>query len=260
MTYADLRKTRIQLIRRHHPLDSLLIEVGKKYSSHSFLANPAGQNVFLYLTNLVVTISTEYFKKKFSELKVVDWGCGKGHVTYLLQTLGGNIISCDIEQESSDSSFGQETPIIETNGIEILPLKHEYILPFQDNSVDIFLSFGVLEHVTSDNSSIREISRVLNKNGLFFCFNLPYLFSWTQRLAHLRGDYYHNKLYSRGEVKRLINSNDMEILDLWHRQLFPKNSVKYPIYGMFEKLDQLLTEYTPLKYLSTNIEFIARKL
>jgi hypothetical protein len=47
------------------------------------------------------------------------------------------------------------------------------------------------------------------------------------------------------------------VLDIWHRQLFLKNSVRYPFYRFFEALDQGLVQYTPLKYFATNIEFVA---
>jgi hypothetical protein len=51
----------------------------------------------------------------------------------------------------------------------------------------------------------------------------------------------------------------MTVMDIWHRQLFPKISIRYPKYGWFESADQFLAAYTPLKYLATNIEFVARK-
>lgn len=260
MRYKKERVRRKYLLRQHYPLDSHLIEVGQKVKCHSFLANPAGQNVFQYLTHLVSGFSEEYFGTNFNELQIVDWGCGKGHVTYLLRKLGGKVIPCDLVA-GRGSSFAkkQKTPILEANRIEVIPLEHDYILPFVSCSVDVFLSFGVLEHVSDDAKSMQEINRVLRDGGLFFCFNLPYVLSWTQRLAHHRGNYYHDRLYTKQGTKKLIRENGLEIIDLWHRQLLPKNKVNYPAYQVFEGFDLLLTEYTPLKFLATNIEFIARK-
>ncbi len=51
----------------------------------------------------------------------------------------------------------------------------------------------------------------------------------------------------------------MEILDLWYRQLLPKNSVRYPKFRLFERLDQFATEFSPLRYFATNLEFVAAK-
>jgi SAM-dependent methyltransferase len=253
------KKLRRKILRQRYSLDEYLLNISEDYPSHFFLSNPAGQNVFLYLTRLVKEFCEDYFEKDFGSIKVMDWGCGKGHVTYLLRQLGGNIDCCDVVDGFNDSSYGQEIPIINKNKIEVLPLNHDYLLPFPDGSYDVWLSFGVLEHVPGDYQSLKEISRVLRPNGLFFCFNLPYYLSWTQRLAHLRGDYYHDRLYSKAKISRLIEQNGLAIIELWHRQLFPKNSIKYPKYQLFEALDQFLTERTFLKYFATNIELVAKK-
>lgn len=125
--------------------------------------------------------------------------------------------------------------------------------------MDVVLSVGVLEHVDNDLESLKEINRILKLGGLFFCFNLPYVFSWTQNLAHIKGNYYHDRLYSKFRVYELLGNTSFELLDMWHRQLLPKNSLKYPAYQFFELLDQFFTEHTPLKNFATNVEFVASK-
>ena len=252
--YIEIRKTAFSSAIA---LDTELIDTVQEYDSHKFLTNPAGQNVYLYLTLFVKMLCEYHFERSVSELKILDWGCGKGHVSYLLQQLEAQPISCDRASNDSDSSFGQQTPIIDKNKIAVVELNHEYQLPFESRSLDVVLSFGVLEHVPDDTKSLLEINRVLKPQGLFFCFNLPYKLSWTQNLAHLRGDYYHDRLYSKPQVKQLLQNTGFKILDLWHRQLLPKNNIKYPQYQLFESIDQFLTQLTPLKYLATNIEFVA---
>lgn len=259
LTLMDYRKTRKESLSGVNPLDHDLIRIVESYPSHRFLANPASQNLFLYLTRYVMNVLELHFQSSIDTIDILDWGCGKGHITYLLKKLGAYPVSCDIDKSSEDSSFGQDTPIINQTGINVIPLNHDYLLPFGDCSFDAVLSFGVLEHVLSDLESLHEIHRILRNNGLFICLNLPYLLSWTQRLAHLRGDRYHDRLYSVSHVKRLLKSSGFQLIDLWHRQLFPKNSIRYPKYRLFEKLDQLLTDFTPLKFLATNIEFLASK-
>ena len=182
-----------------------------------------------------------------------------GQITYMLRKQGADPLSCDIQRQADDSAFGQPTPIIEKCNIEVMPLDHDYKLPFEDASMDVILSFGVLEHVANDMESLREINRVLKPNGLFFCFFLPYFLSWTQHFAHMRKDYYHDHLYRVGQVKKMLHESNFNLLDIWHRQLFPKNSVRYPNYRWFEKCDQFLTNNTLLKYFVTNIEFLTEK-
>jgi len=227
--------------------------------SHLFLANPAVQYIYGYLTELVVECSQNHFKKKPADLRILDWGCGKGHITLLLRKYGVEPVSCDLVTEKEDSSFGQSTPFVRQFGINVIPLQADVTLPFADQSFDAVISMGVLEHVSNDVASLREIHRILRKGGLFFCFFLPAALSWTQRLAHLRGDYYHERFYSKREIIPMLQRQNFELLDLWQRQLFPKNGVRYWLPGLWERLDQFLTEVTPLGWFATNVEFIARK-
>jgi SAM-dependent methyltransferase len=253
------RQLRTKIFSDSFDLDSELVDTVKEHSSHGFLVNPASQNSYLYLTKYVQTLSEFHFDKPISDLAILDWGTGKGHVTYLLKKLGAAPISCDVATNTSDSSFGQKTPILSRHNIEVNPLNHDFILPFDDNSMDVVLSFGVLEHVSNDLESLKQINRVLKPKGLFFCFFLPYTFSWTQRLAHIRGNYYHDHLYSKSLVSDMLKNSGFYIDDFWHRQLFPKNEVSYPNHHFFEHVDQFLVENTFLKYFATNIEFVAQK-
>jgi SAM-dependent methyltransferase len=143
--------------------------------------------------------------------------------------------------------------------IEVKPLAHEYVLPYESAVFDILLSVGVLEHVSNEQGSMAEIARVLKPGGLFFCFFLPARFSWTQQVSRWRGNNYHERLYTENHVRELLGAVGLEALDIWYRQLLPKNSVHYPNFRPFEKMDLFITEKTPVRYLATNLEFVSFK-
>jgi len=254
-----MAKLRRRCFATRIPLDNRLQEMARNTPSHFFLANPASHNSYLFLLNYLKVFSEVRLQKKPCCLRILDWGCGKGHCTYLLQNLGFKVESCDVERSSDDSAFGQETPIIAAENIEVIPLKDTVKLPFESESFDIVLSMGVLEHVENDLESLREINRILKPKGLFFCFFLPFVGSWTQYVMRSKGDNYHDRLYTKLKVSSLLKETGFELQDIWHRQLFPKNSVRYPVYHAFESLDQALVRFTPLKYLATNIEFVASR-
>jgi len=256
----SIRSLRTEIFSRDWPLDQEISAVAATLPSHSFLKNPSGQYLYVYLTRFVKALSEHYFRRPFSAVSVLDWGCGKGHVSKLLRELAPKRLdSCDIVSDKDDSAFGQQTPIIKKFNIQVKPLQHQYILPYDDATFDVLLSVGVLEHVTNDRASLAEITRVLKPGGLFFCFFLPTDLSWTQKVAHWRGNYYHDRFYNERVVKEMLGSAGLELLDLWYRQIFPKNSVHYPSFRTFEKIDQLITEHTPLCYFATNIEFVCAK-
>ncbi len=61
-------------------------------------------------------------------------------------------------------------------------------------------------------------------------------------------------------VRVLLDESNFELLDIWFTNLFPKNSINSKrFYKAYEIIDQMLSDYTPLKYLSTSLEFLASK-
>jgi SAM-dependent methyltransferase len=255
-----VRSLRSRVFTGNWPLDEEITAISERIPSHSFLKNPASQFVYIYLTRYVQTLSEHLLKRPFSALSVLDWGCGKGHVSKMLRDLGpGYLESCDVVSDKEDSAFGQDTPIIRDFKIPVTPLDHEYNLPYKEATFDVVLSVGVLEHVANDRASLGEISRVLKPGGLFFCFNLPATLSWTQKISHMRGNLYHDRLYSEQMIRAMLPSAGLTIIDLWYRQILPKNSVYYPFFRLFERMDQFVTFYTPLRVFATSIEFVGSK-
>lgn len=254
---ADPVQTRLASFGRHHELDPVITELSRGVPRHEFLANPSGQYPYHYLCDFVKRFSETHFGKPLSELRVVDWGCGRGQVSYLLRKLGAEVVSCDVAPELREERHrAGDFPILEKTGLELTLLDHAWRLPFESESVDVFLSFGVLEHVPHEFESLTEIRRSLKPGGLFFCLNLPNRGSWVHVLNHLRGNFNHERFYTPNGTRRLLESAGLQVLDLWFRQLFPKNSIRYPNFRAFERLDQLLCR-TPLGWLATSLEFLA---
>ncbi len=240
----DFRQLRRKVFSQPWPIDPFLTQSG-----YYFLRNPSGQLPYLYLSQYVRQFCTAWFEKRPEELEIFDWGCGKGQFTYLLQKIGLQVTSADVNPEEGELLLGQPT----------VALTHPYLLPFEDQSFDVVLSVGVLEHVPQEVDSLKEIHRVLRPGGLFFCFNLPYHLSWVQWAAWHLGNKYHDRFYGRRHTRRLVGAQNFQILDMWQRQLFPKNRLRSPAFRHFEALDQWLVDHTPLRFFATSLEFVAQR-
>lgn len=216
-----------------------------------FLRNVSGCLPYLYLVDYVVHMCESWWQLPASQLDILDWGCGSGATTYLLSRRNVRPTSVDVE------TFGSKRPLLEASGCPLIVLDHDWKLPFADQSFHAILSFGVLEHVPNDAASLREIYRVLRPGGLFLCFNLPRAWSWIMRLVYLLGNHYHDRLYTSRSVKKLLAQSNLKLVEIWRRQIFPKNNVHYPFPYQAERLDQWLCEHTPLGYLATSLEFVA---
>jgi SAM-dependent methyltransferase len=248
MAVSALRR---QVFRTWQPLDPVLAEMGGPLGSDTFfLRNPSGQQIFLYLTTFVEEMTLQWFGRAADSIKILDWGAGKGHVGYLLSKRG-------FRPDCADVPDGAVRPLLDKVGLPLIPLEHPYELPFADGAYDAVLSYGVLEHVPDDRASLREIARVLRPGGLFFCFNLPFAGSWIMRLAHVGGNHYHERLYDRENTRAMVEAAGLEVTDMWHRQLFPKNRIGYPAPQLWERLDQWLVENTPAWRFATSLEFVA---
>jgi SAM-dependent methyltransferase len=239
-------------------LDTKINESEKIGNSHDFLLKPLVHYMHIYLIEYLDEFIKHWFKK--DDVKILDWGCGKGQISYLCKKRGMNITACDIsyDQKHGDSAFFLYTPIIEKQRIDVIAIDHPVKLPFEENNFDVILSFGVLEHVQNDIESLKEINRVLKTKGLFFCFFLPYKYSWRQHLEHIKGYYYHDHLYTFKKVKELVNIAGLKIVDHWIRDVIPFRSYT-PWYRTSERIDNLLCEFTSLKYIASNLEFVAYK-
>jgi len=241
-------KLRREVFAHCWPIDQFLAKiVADQPVGYHFLKNPGGQLPYQYLAQYVRTFSSAWFQAPAESLNLLDWGCGKGHFSYLLRQSGLQVTPADVDPE--EGKLILEGPIH--------PLDHPFALPFQDRQFDVVLSVGVLEHVPQEVQSLREIHRILKPHGLFFCFNLPYQWSWVQWAAWLLGNKYHDRFYGRRQTRRLLASQHFEVLDMWQRQLFPKNRLWTPAFRQFEAIDQWLVDHTPLRFLATSLEFVA---
>jgi SAM-dependent methyltransferase len=233
------------------------LAIKKKEQSHDFLKKPMWQNMYIYLVEYVLAFARKWFNT--NDITVLDWGCGKCHVSYLLKKRNVPVVGCDLEAAGhADSAFGQYTPIAGFAHIPVVPLQHAYLLPFDNEAFDVAVSFGVLEHVPDDKQSLIELNRILKPKGLFFCFWLPYKYSWKQKREHLKGSRYHDRLYDIKKVTALLEETNYGLLDYWYRDLFPKRYAP-SCYRKIENLDNWLCRNTWLKYLASNIEFAAYK-
>lgn len=235
--------------------DVYLSGIASRAESHRFLGNST-QAVYQRQVRLLSKILQAYMRRQPGEISVLDWGCGKAHITYLMQREGFVVTACDRHNDSDDSAFGQSAPIIAELNIPVVPLQDDVELPFESGSFDCVTSFGVLEHVPRDLDSLKEIRRVLRPGGVFYVTFLPYPLSWTQALARARGDGYHDRLYSRRRLRELAAAAGFTVHWLQLAQLLPKNSVPLWLDPLLEKVDRGLCRFTPLGYFATNLEAV----
>jgi len=210
----------------------------------------------------VADLVSSYCRSRNIRGPVLDWGCGYGQVSWLLQKRGINVVSCDAEKRV----FIDLVPHLAT--ISIHYLNDPVRLPYDSETYACALSVGVLEHVPNLEGSLQEMKRVLQPNGLFFLFMFPNRFSWAEWIADMRGVSVHPQKFSVRQTAKLLREHGFQVEKVWRRNLLPRNltglssSVK-SLYGKYyrqiESLDRLLCALPPAAWFSGVIELIARK-
>lgn len=99
--------------------------------------------------------------------KVVDVGCGEGHLVRLMTRHGAKVIGVECNAEMLEKAHTEKTV-----GDEVFHDGRAEELPFSDNSIDIAVFFNSLHHVPMDNmkQALSEAARVLKPSGkLYVC-------------------------------------------------------------------------------------------
>jgi len=122
-----------------------------------------------YLLEKVVEILS-----KESRGRVLDVGCGDGHLSWQLKKEGFNVIACDLDERRFKY----------TNKIEFKRCDLNEELPFPENSFDYVLFLEVIEHLYNPNFVIEQISRVLKPSGVLI-LSTPNILNLGSRLRFL---------------------------------------------------------------------------
>lgn len=94
---------------------------------------------------------------------VLDAACGEGYGSNLLAQYAHCVYGIDIDEETIEHAKRQYN----TENISFFNASIDS-LPFEDNSIDVVISFETIEHVSEElqNKFLFEIKRVLKKDGL----------------------------------------------------------------------------------------------
>jgi hypothetical protein len=198
-----------------------------------------------------------------SEAFIIDWGGLYGHVTMILQTMNmRGVYNYLLHQTPHYPMFKKQF------GIPTLWGQEPNRLNLDSQSVDAFISSGVLEHVREDGQGnealiLGEIYRVLKDNGLLFIWNLPAKMGSSELLAMATGKWYHQYRYWKKEISTLLIQCGFQIFYWDRHKFFPGTAMQVfqkwldPIRLL--KFDNTLSHFFPFNLLARDFVLIARK-
>jgi len=172
-------------------------------------SNLLSQNTWIYYVHYC-SLLNELIQNKNS--LIIDWGGLFGHITMLLHTMGlKNTYNYLLDVSSNYAYFKDHFNIPTKLGTD--PNQ----LALEDNSVDVFLSSGVLEHVMEDgvgdqDKIVNEIYRCIKPGGVFVIWNLPTYLGTSELVAILFKKLRHQFRFTNKDVKNMYAKTDFKLL------------------------------------------------
>lgn len=181
-------------------------------------------------------------KYKNRNAKVLDLGVGNGFTLSFLSQVFPDSVGCDIDNLAIKSTkellnkVNIKIPVILYNGIK---------LPFADNTFDIVTAVEVVEHVNDYDLFLREINRVLKKDGIL---HITTANKWWPYEPHFKLFFlsYLPKKWADIYVRLLKRGNDYQNINLPSYNSFKKMVGKY--FKVQDITLEMIEDYKDLKF------------
>lgn len=160
-----------------------------------------------FLFRWVDLVKVDIINKELSKLndfpKVLDLGCGTASISAKF------IDRADVWGADSNTILLSEA---KKRGVKVKLIDFDKPLPFKSDFFEVVLMIDSIEHVKSRESTIKEVKRILKKDGLLIVFTPPYdSISWlimepiSNALARKVSD--HISPFTRESLDFLLKSN-----------------------------------------------------
>ena len=186
--------------------------------------------------------------------KILDMGIGTGRFASLLAKKGASIEGIDISEKMIKKA---KKKLKEKSANFTVADAGEHI-PFGDNSFNYIICIRVLKYIVPWKRTIKEVARVLNRDGLFL-LEIPNLYS-VQFFGLRKANYF---LFNFNNVKNTLKQFNFEIIKLKGGSRFP-----FPIYkeinnismlNAIKKVEWILDKLLPNLLFSRHIMIVCKK-
>jgi 2-polyprenyl-3-methyl-5-hydroxy-6-metoxy-1,4-benzoquinol methylase len=199
------------------------------------------------------------------DMNVVDFGCGRGELSYQASLKGANVLGLDYSKEAV--KLAKSLPKT-TKGSLGFKLNRELKIPIKNNSIDMIFFVDVLEHLYPKQLRVllKEFYRVLKPGGkviihtapnrLYYDVGYPYYTRWISMLVNpfwkiiFRETLITNKIL-RTDYEREMHVNECTLGEV--QQFF--SDAKFKINAWLSSECQIFRKRDRVRYILLQPEF-----
>ena len=153
----------------------------------------------------------------------IEVGCGAARLSCSLAALGYNTTCLDY---SKDALRLAKNNYALTNNKGTFIIGNAKDIDFEDNSFDVVLSTGLLEHFTEPEVIVNEMVRILKPGGVFYSDIVPKKFSLLRSLDFLRNNeeeenQFYEKVMSKRYIINMLRDAKLEDIFVFPADVFP---------------------------------------
>ena len=163
--------------------------------------NIFNQNTYEHLHRYALAF--DFIKDKV----VLDIASGEGYGSYLMASTALKVIGVDIDKETIKSAELKYT----SSNLEF-KIGSAVFIPLENESVDVVVSFETIEHHDAHAEMLKEIKRVLRKNGVLI-ISTPDKKYYSDE-TNFRNEFHVKELY-KDEFEDLLKSNFLNVSMLY---------------------------------------------
>lgn len=138
----------------------------------------------------------------FKNKKIIEIGCGNGYFARLLAKIGAKVTAIDLSGKLLSFAIAREK--VKPLGIKYLVRDAASLHDIKNNSFDIAVANMSLMDIADAENAIKEVSRVLRKNGKFiFSITHPFFCDFRQQWTIIKED---GKKYFARAISKYLSS------------------------------------------------------